>query len=329
MISSNEKERENYGDYNYKIDAIISESENPLERINIEKIIDIVNSQSQGNIMLEGVQGINVNDFDTVECIVLMKQNEKLRTLAIPETTSDFSALISERLEEYLTSDNVLILDNCKFTVSDERLNMDETNEKMVVVFDYQNLSKQKQNYIAEKVEASIGMGRVGICLQSQNPLDSMYHELQNEFREIGMIVSVNEVDESGEQDYIYKMLNEYTKECAVVLAVFNCVTISNLWIKRRRKEFAIRRAFGYSMIQMTRLIVRYFLKLLGISIIFSSIMRCFICVVIGKVKFVQSLTIESAAKVLLMIIILFFVTIAKPLIEINKLDPAKSMGSR
>lgn len=160
-------------------------------------------------------------------------------------------------------------------------------------------------------------------------PLDNVYLELKTELNSMGISVSPIEFDESGEQGYIYKVLNDYTRVCAALLSVFNCITISSLWIKRRRKEFFVQKAFGYTMGQIADIVIKYFFKLFIITGIITCILQVILYQIMGKRGYFEHITLEGIAAILALMMIVFFLAIIEPMIEINRINPARGIQDR
>ena len=117
----------------------------------------------------------------------------------------------------------------------------------------------------------------------------------------------------------------EKTNFLVVICCLFNSFVITNLWIRNRYIELAIRKANGYSLFNIVVLLIKDLLKYLVVSILFGFVMQIIYNAVKGT-NLLNETVMEDVAKVFVMGIIVVFITVALQVSKVIKIAPASSM---
>lgn len=110
-----------------------------------------------------------------------------------------------------------------------------------------------------------------GVILNSEYGIEAVKNEFLEKME--GKSVTCEPVDRDYIGDYQnewYRTFNSIFLAVGMIFSVFTCFGISYLWISRRNKELAIRRANGYSTGMLAALILKDMAKLTGISLVIS-----------------------------------------------------------
>lgn len=136
----------------------------------------------------------------------------------------------------------------------------------------------------------------------------------------------INSLSEADSETPIYLTMQNTGLSLALAIYVFsvaNCLVVTNYWIITKRRDMAIRKAFGWSNIRLIRLITFEMLGTLAVSVVISiGFMR--ILVMWNASLFSIELTpffLISACGILLLTL---FISVLIPVIRILKIRPAE-----
>ena len=93
----------------------------------------------------------------------------------------------------------------------------------------------------------------------------------------------IDAVYEGDYQNYWYRYYNSIFMGISLILSVLNCFTVSYLWILTRKKELAIRKAYGYSIPQITGMILRDVMKLCIPACFLAELIQFIYITVVGE----------------------------------------------
>lgn len=180
------------------------------------------------------------------------------------------------------------------------------TNSKNIFYFDlYNSYSDQVFKY------------------ESSENIAEKYNEIKARAKENGLDLSFVTLKDAGvEPDWYTTLISNFKSLFSTIVfifSIFNCCSISLLWIKHRMKEYSIRKALGYNTIQLFIHAIKELIPLLLISMI-----------VTVTIQLVNTLVFKAAALQahnILPLIITMFLSVALamviPFIIIAKVKPA------
>ncbi len=121
---------------------------------------------------------------------------------------------------------------------------------------------------------------------ESDKDIAEQYSEISARAKKSKMDISLVYPEKEGYEADWYRLLIKNLKSlfCALVFAfsVFNCISISILWIKHRMNEYSVRKAFGYSTFKLILHAVKELVPLVLISAILTLIIQTVIIFVFG-----------------------------------------------
>ena len=109
------------------------------------------------------------------------------------------------------------------------------------------------------------------------------------------------------------------------ICCLFNCFTITNLWIRNRYIELSIRKAYGYNTIQIVILLIKDLVKYMLVSIALSFAIQMVYNVIKGTNMMNEAVLVDMI-KVLIMGIIVVSFTVALQVAKVIKIAPASSI---
>lgn len=112
-------------------------------------------------------------------------------------------------------------------------------------------------------------------------------------------IVKLNnyKFQKSGDNGYLgkfYLPLTIISLGASLLFSLFCCYSVSALWMAKRKKELAIRKAFGFSECQLTILVMTDYLLFMLPSILLSLFLQLVYCCIINQYFFFTSHCIEK-----------------------------------
>ena len=110
-----------------------------------------------------------------------------------------------------------------------------------------------------------------------------------------------------------------------VICCLFNCFTITNLWIRNRYIELSIRKAYGYNTIKIVKLIIKDLVKYMLISIALSFAVQIVYNAIKGT-NLMNEAVLEDVVKVIIMGIIVVLFTVALQVSKVIRIAPASSI---
>ncbi len=247
-------------------DEIIVEG-NHIEELNL----------TEGNLIFKGYKLFIGGTYNPIYADILLVQNEDLvEGLEIGRYATDEElennipvVIIGKGLEHYAIEENnkkYISIESEKYEVVGVLKDNTSGNLDDRLIINYESLSENKRN----EVNYSFSNPEDGIynfnLLYGSNMCDVENNKVIIEEWTTGLgglgeyeYISNYYVEEDTYIDYVSELvvkLNVYTIRLLYIFSLINCIVVSNIWIKQRKKEFIIRKAFGENMGSITKLIV-------------------------------------------------------------------------
>lgn len=284
--------------------------------------IETSNIYCYGNVeMVEGISFFSGK--------MLIRQNEDIIEDFADAKPNCAAVVIKHSLDEYV-KDDVLYIKTLKFPVDGYY------RENEITCPLYLNLEKLDEThrvFILQETYKYFVQIPLVICFAGERDISKACSEFENICTGYGMssadITEEMKKDLSGNND-IYKQMNRYSLVLALVLAIINCMNVSYLRTKRRRKEYAVRKAFGYTAI---RLYVENLKSMLILSVI-SGVISVLIYSLLYRVEeymgVLEMTGMFSAAQIILILIGIFIVSIVSsiPVMQqVTDIEPAQAIS--
>lgn len=122
------------------------------------------------------------------------------------------------------------------------------------------------------------GYGGVFIRMESTEPLGGEPARLQSMLEQYSIELMEWDDDYQGNdyQNQWYRITNAVVMPVCIIFSVYTCFSVSFLWLSGRRRELSIRKAYGYSNIQLFGLLLQdsvlLTLPAIGASLLFQLI---------------------------------------------------------
>lgn len=207
--------------------------------------------------------------FDRIEVSVY------LMTEAFPQDTfawseEENSVFIGDSMDVYTyerDGKEYLSMEGMKYPVLD-RLESHAMADHRIYLF-WHNLSEEYQpGVLAALNDKASSFESFYITLQGNEPFAGKQEAFLSALSD-----RVTRIQEYDSSDYLVSFHTEFCRNASVILAAFAvicCGTIAVLWISRRKREYLIRRTFGYGTFRMIGIIWREISGIALLSLLLS-----------------------------------------------------------
>lgn len=127
-------------------------------------------------------------------------------------------------------------------------------------------------------------------------------------------------------QNYWYRFYNRIFLTICLVFSIFTCFSLSYLWVSSRKKELAIRKAFGYNNNKIFILLVRDILSMIVPAIMISMVLEVFYCLVFDNFSFFDKYFVMKFIAVLLGAFIVGVLCAVNIMKEVSKITPVSAI---
>ncbi len=244
----------------------------------------------------------------------------------------DGEILIGKSLKEYVEikgNKEYITLGGQEFLVGGVLDYVGIDDESVYILWE-QLSEEQKKNLITEIEKYCLDFKHVNlqITMQSNTSLDAIYQKLSEAVRAnlYGQIQVAGEKEDRDVFDSARKKINAMLSAILLFFSVTSCIVISDLWFSRRKKEFLIRKAFGYDMSQITAVLIKEIGKLSLISLLISIPLQMIYsyCKHYGTADMRTS--IFQMVSLLIGVLVVDGIVMIRPYIKISKLNPSQSV---
>lgn len=166
MLVSGDETNNDVSSYNFEMYLDLKPIDELVHKYNIEQVISFLENQDQGNFLLNGNYGLQMNGIEYIQNTLLIKQNENLRISGIPNNIADVSILVNDNMQPYIT-DGMITIEKIKFTVAEERLQLEEDSDSLVMFVNYINLPEQKKSFFKSRLDFAIDTGGITLVIGS------------------------------------------------------------------------------------------------------------------------------------------------------------------
>ena len=158
--------------------------------------------------------------------------------------------------------------------------------------------------------------------------MDSIYQELSEKISAnlYGQIQVADEKEDRDVFDSARKKINVMLSVILLVFSLISCIVISDLWFSRRKKEFLIRKAFGYNMRQIAVLLIKEIGRMSLVSLLVSIPMQMIysFCKHYGTTDMITSII--QIFALLIGVLAVDGIVMIRPYLKISKLNPSQNI---
>lgn len=238
--------------------------------------------------------------------------------------------MVGTSLEEYIKDKNgkkYIYLDGIKYEVTGvfvSDLQIDEG--KRMDLFTYyecidSKLRKNVESFTNFLLQFSYGSSIMGSADIEENVQNIQSTLKKYEFDQIDLKDDHKDKDNTLLNAKI--RLNKYFMYVTFGFTLVNCMVISNVWVKKRYNEFVIRRTFGYSMMDMVRLLLKDLAVYGVIAMALGIVIQTAYAVAFGKNHLQLKYVGENVIYLCIVLILVLLAAIFIPVMNIRKILPA------
>ena len=286
---------------------------------NLTKLVTSrLSEETSGNTYLE--LQVNVNEkIDTYAANIVMQLNEdaKINCNKDYDVTEENGIIIGEDLLQFTTDKDgirtIVIGGNTMKVIGIMKNEMSGGVDNTIYIF-WDNCDEQMKEYINNIITKEI-KGILKFTYRSEQDTTNAYKDFVNDMEKNGFKVFIIDAYYEGDyQNFWYRTYNSIFMGISLILSILNCFTVSYLWLINRKKELAIRKAYGYSILQITGMMIKDVIKLCIPACILAEIVQFIYTTAIGGEVF----TGQVFMKILFVCIGMLVITIVNSLYMIR-----------
>lgn len=286
---------------------------------NLTKLVTSrLSEETSGNTYLE--LQVNVNEkIDTYAANIVMQLNEdaKINCNKDYDVTEENGIIIGEDLLQFTTDKDgirtIVIGGNTMKVIGIMKNEMSGGVDNTIYIF-WDNCDEQMKEYINNIITKEI-KGILKFTYRSEQDTTNAYKDFVNDMEKNGFKVFIIDAYYEGDyQNFWYRTYNSIFMGISLILSILNCFTVSYLWLINRKKELAIRKAYGYSILQITGMMIKDVIKLCIPACILAEIVQFIYTTAIGREVF----TGQVFMKILFVCIGMLIITIVNSLYMIR-----------
>lgn len=313
-------------------------NEEETQKVDIEKLI-LMLQEYQVNILLENcyvARGDLLEYMPVSVCISTplgMKFVLEKGVLNLKEQGSiDGEILIGKSLKDYVwikKNKEYITLGGQEFSVGGVLDYVGIDDESVYILWEQLN-EEQKKDLITEIEKYCLNFNNVNlqITMQSNTSLDTIYQELSEKISTdlYGQIQVAVEKEDRDVFDSARKKINVMLSVILLIFSVISCIVISDLWFSRRKKEFLIKKAFGYNMRQIAVVLIKEISRMSLVSLLISVPLQMIYsyCKHYGTADMRTSIIL--ILDLLIGVLAVDGIVMIRPYLKISKLNPSQSI---
>lgn len=231
----------------------------------VDKVVEVFTEETRVNTYLEIL--VRVNDMiDEYTAYIVMAVNEDINIECVEYYDIDTrnGVIIGESLLVYTKEiegiRTIEIGKNIMQVIGVIENQMSGGVDNSVYLF-WNNCDEQVREYLMQSIYDDIGF--LEYHIKSNSDISEQYEEFISLMEALDIQNEIMDARYEGDyQNYWYRMYNSIFMGASLIFSIFNCFSVSYLWIVRRKSELAIRMAYGYSKGQIRVMIFKDIIKL-------------------------------------------------------------------
>ncbi|EXM41018.1 hypothetical protein RASY3_02760 [Ruminococcus albus SY3] len=192
------------------------------------------------------------------------------------------------------------------------------------ITFMYNECGKDLKQYLNNQICNTFSSFSIVVKLYSDNSIDTAKSKFTTEMKNFSVDCQTYKQQYGGSdyQNYWYRFYNKIFITVCLVFSLFTCFSLSFLWISSRRKEMAIRKAFGYNNFVIFELLIKDIVKLSIPAIIASMALEAVYCLVFGNLSFFDKYFIIKFCGIFIGTILIGVLCAINLMSEVSKITP-------
>lgn len=248
----------------------------------IPELIKMIQSVSQGNVSLE-LEEMAGDSLDEYPVQYIVKKNESL-----PYRIQQSEKKIGEEGKLYAGyhllqyakekgGTRYLALNGQQLPVSGE-LKADRMSDlSWTAIVQWENLSKEEQNQMIETMKMYFQNSSPILRIEGNDDVSQIFHQLtakiEKKFGISPILIEAEEMDLSVSA-FLYQKYGAIFSAFSALFAIINCLVIVRVWMYRRKREWMIRRIFGYSLWKLGKSILLELGKLAVVAFAVTGVLQ-------------------------------------------------------
>lgn len=235
---------------------------------------------TQGNILLN-MQGVIKGAAKSHTVSVMLSWNEPCSRPLKSGNYPDFNAIedvkaavIGEYFQDYIERDNgkeYINVNGENYLVTGVFKGMTDDGMDSSLVLFYDELDSN----VKEAIAAQLYSNYMEIVLCGDSGNGSFIENVRNKISDNPFYdVTTMQANSIQGIQIIISKIKSVIMIMIVIFCIINSLAITNLWLRRRQPEIAIRKACGYSNFQVIKLIILDMIKLIGAAIVLAAVIE-------------------------------------------------------
>lgn len=196
------------------------------------------------------------------------------------------------------------------------------------MMFIYDNCDQELKQYLFSQISDMFSSFDIQVNLYSDDTLEGEDKKFLRNMDERSIVCEkyTPRYGVSDYQNYWYRFYNKIFITVCMIFSLFTCFSLSYLWISSRKKEIAIRKAFGYSNKKIFLLVTKDIFRLTVPAIMVSMIIEVLYCLVFDNMSFFDKFFILKFVGVLLGAFIIGILCTVNVMQEVTKTAPISAI---
>lgn len=188
--------------------------------------------------------------------------------------------------------------------------------------------AKLKQYLYNQICDAFSSFGII-VSLYSDSSINSDNNKFINEMNSLSIQYQKQDEQQykvSEYQNYWYRFYNKIFITVCLIFSLFTCLSTSFLWFTSRKKEIAIRKAFGHSNFSIFQLLIRDTLILTVPAVIIAMLIEIVYCLMLDNLSFFDRYFIIKFSGVFLGSCLIGVLCALNLMSEVSKISPISAI---
>lgn len=288
-----------------------------------KEIVDYLCRCEAGNVYVETLVTVG-NERKEYTIAIIMAKNMDIPGAGFHEEMLEAtnSALIGESLKGFV-KDGAIVLGNSKVDVGImDNVMSSEIDNRFYIIYDM--CDDTLKDYLDDRMNSMLNVVMYGDKRTEQQFKEFIYYAKDNNF-------SCHEYASDGVggfENRWYKITNGIVFFISLVFAVINVYIVSELWLKSRSREIAIRKAYGYSEGMLFTLLYKDMLLHGVVAMAVTLIVQLLYKIIFEKVM-LDIITAIEIVGVFAGMLIIALINVLRLQKEIRNIEPARFLARR
>lgn len=244
----------------------INVTESLDEETSIEILENLINTlgKTRCNSSFDSTVNYIENQYEMFITELMININESPEMITqegkkflVSSEKSENTLIIGKSILKY-SDDNVLIVNDIPVEISCVLNNEYSSGIDYSMFMIWDNCTENMKEKILKNMYERMISGFLKIKLYGNYPTNEDYQLIMESLKEYPVVLEKDEEISAPNEhlDATNRLLNIIFLPVCILFSLYTCFSISFLWLSQRKKEISIRKAFGFSNIQIFRMLV-------------------------------------------------------------------------